>query len=122
VCDVTTAMPMIRNGRLRPLAVTTGKRVLGLEQVPTLAEARLPGFDFAGWMAFAAPTGTPASVLQRFNRDLDAVLLDKDVAARLQAIGPITEGAGTLEQTAAFVQGEHARWSKLIRDLGIQPE
>ena len=112
---------MVKTGRLRPLAVTTAQRVTGWESVPPVADT-LPGFDYAGWIGIVAPAGTPAAAIQRFNRDLDAVLGDKDIAARLLAIGPITDGAGTPEQMATFLQAEHARWSKLTQDIGILPE
>jgi tripartite-type tricarboxylate transporter receptor subunit TctC len=69
-----------------------------------------------------APAGTPAAVIQRFNRDLDAVLSDKDMAAKILAVGPIPEGAGTPEQMAAFLQAEHTRWAKLTQDIGVLPE
>lgn len=121
VSDVPSTAQMVKTGRLRPLAVTTAQRVVGWESVPPIAET-LPGFDYAGWIGIVAPAGTPAAAIQRFNRDLDAVLSDKDIAARLLAIGPITEGAGTPEQMSAFLQAEHARWSKLTQDIGILPE
>lgn len=121
VSDAPSAAAMIKAGRLRPLAVTTARRVAGWDNVPPLADA-LPGFDYAGWLAIVAPAGTPAAAIQRFNRDLDAVLLDKEMAARIAAIGPVTEGAGTVEQTGAFLQAEHARWSRIVRDLGVLPE
>jgi tripartite-type tricarboxylate transporter receptor subunit TctC len=119
--DVPAAIQMIRAGRLRPLAVTTAKRVAGLEAVPSIADT-LPGFDFAGWLVIVAPAGTPAAVVQRANRDLDSILTDKDIAARLLAIGPITEGAGTVEQTAAFLRQEHERWGNVTKVVGILPE
>ncbi|HSV46245.1 MAG TPA: tripartite tricarboxylate transporter substrate binding protein, partial [Ramlibacter sp.] len=121
VSDVPAVNQMVKAGRLRPLAVTTAKRVAGWDSTPSFSEV-LPGFDYAGWIAIVAPTGTPAAAIQRFNRDLEAILSDKDVAARLLAIGPMTEGAGTPEQMAAFLQREHARWSTLSKDIGILPE
>lgn len=121
ISDVPAAAQMVKAGRLRPLAVTTAKRVAGWESVPAIAEV-LPGFDYAGWVGIVAPVGTPAAAIQRFNRDLDAVLVDKDMAARLLAIGPITEGAGSPEQMGAFLQAEHTRWATLTRDIGILPE
>lgn len=101
--------------------MTTAQRVVGWETVPPVAET-LSGFDYAGWIGIVAPAGTPAAAIQRFNRDLDAVLSDKDIAARLLAIGPITDGTGTPQQMNAFLQAEHARWSKLTQDIGILPE
>jgi tripartite-type tricarboxylate transporter receptor subunit TctC len=119
--DVPALIQMIKAGRIRPIAVTTAKRVAGLENVASFSEV-LPGFDYAGWQAIVAPVGTPASAIQRFNRDLDAVLSDKDMAAKILAVGPITEGAGTPEQMAAFLQAEHTRWARLTKDIGILPE
>jgi tripartite-type tricarboxylate transporter receptor subunit TctC len=103
------------------VAVTTAKRVVGWENVPPIAE-KVPGFDYAGWIGIVAPVGTPAAAVQRFNRDLDAVLSDKDMAGRLLAIGPVTEGAGTVDQMGGFLQAEHLRWAKLTKDLNILPE
>jgi len=119
--DVPALIQMIKAGRLRAIAVTTAKRVAGLENVPSIGEV-IPGFDYAGFMAIVAPAATPAAAIQRFNRDLDGVLSDPEMAAKLLAVGPITEGAGTPEQMAAFLQAEHARWAKLTKELGILPE
>lgn len=121
VSDVPSIAQMVKAGRLRPLAVTTAKRIVGWENVPALAET-LPGFDYAGWVGIVAPAKTPAAAIQRFNRDLDAVLSDKDMAQRLLDIGPITEGAGTVDQMADFLAAEHARWARLATDLNILPE
>lgn len=121
VSDVPSVTQMAKSGRLRMLAVTTGKRINGWESVPAIAET-LPGFDYAGWIGIVAPANTPVAMLRQFNQGLDAVLSDKEMAARLLSIGPITEGAGTIEQMASFLDNEHARWSKLTKDLNILPE
>jgi len=89
--------------------------------VPPLADL-IPGFDYAGWLGIVAPAGTPAAAIQRFNRDLDAVLADKEMAARILNIGPITEGAGSTDQMAAFLRQEHERWSNVTKVVGILPE
>jgi tripartite-type tricarboxylate transporter receptor subunit TctC len=119
--DLPAVAQMVKSGRLRPLAVSTAKRAAGFESTPSFGDL-LPGFDYAGWQAVVAPAGTPAAVIQRFNRDLDAVLSDKDMAAKILAVGPIPEGAGTPEQMAAFLQAEHTRWAKLTQDIGVLPE
>lgn len=121
VSDMPSVVQMFKAGRLRPLAVSTAKRVSGLENVPPLADL-IPGFDYAGWLAIVAPTGTPAAALQRFNRDLDAVLSDRDMAAKILAIGPITEGAGSTEQVSAFLRKEDERWGHVTKVVGILPE
>ena len=121
MCDIPSASQMVKQGRLRAIAVTTAKRVAGWGDVAPLAET-LPGFDFAGWMAIVAPTGTPEPAIRRFNSDLDAYLRDPEVAARILTIGPITEGAGPPEQLASFLAAEHTRWSQLTQEIGVLPE
>lgn len=121
LCDVPSVSQMVKGGRMRPLAVTTAKRISGWETVPAVAETAA-GFDFAGWIGVVAPANTPAAAVRQFNQALDAVLKDKEMAARLLAIGPMTEGAGIVEQMAAFLEAEHSRWFKLSKDLNIQPD
>ena len=121
VADIASTAQLVKQGQLRMLAVTSGQPVAGYENVPRLAE-KLPGFDMVGWFAIVAPTGTPPAAIQRFSHDLDAVLRDKDVAERIHAAGPMTEGAGTPEQLAAFLKAEHERWSGITKEIGILPE
>ena len=114
-------LPFLKRGELRPLAVSSGKRVRGLEDVPTLAET-YPGFEYVGWFALLAPTGTPAAIVQKANRDVDKVLTDPEVAQRLFDLGLVNEGAGTPESLAEFLRAERDRWAKLVKDIGLQPE
>ncbi len=113
--------PYLKRGDLRPIAVTAARRVPGLEQVPTLAET-YPGFEYVGWYVLFAPVGTPAKAVQRVNRDVDRVLTDAEVVSRVREMGQVTDGAGTPETTAKFISAERARWSKTMRDIGLQPE
>jgi tripartite-type tricarboxylate transporter receptor subunit TctC len=121
VADIASTGQLVKQGQLRMLAVTSEKRVPGWDNVPAVAE-KLPGFDMVGWLAIVAPIGTPPAAIQRVNRDLDAALRDKDVAERIHAAGPITEGAGTPEQLGAFLRAEHQRWAAITKDIGILPE
>ncbi len=114
-------LPFIKRGELRPLAVSAGKRVRGLEEVPTLSET-YPGFEYVGWFALLAPTGTPPGVIQRANRDMDRVLTDPEVAQRLFDLGLVNEGAGTPESLHEFLRAERERWGKLVKEIGLQPE
>jgi tripartite-type tricarboxylate transporter receptor subunit TctC len=114
-------LPFLKRGDLRPLAVSAGKRVRGLEDVPTLAET-WPGFEYVGWFALLAPTGTPAAIVQKANRDVDKVLNDPDVAQRLYDLGLVNEGAGTPDSLNEFLRAERERWTKLVKDIGLQPE
>jgi len=114
-------LPFLKRGDLRPLAVSAGKRVRGLEDVPTLSET-YPGFEYVGWFALLAPTGTPAAVIQRVNREMDKVLAEPEIAQRLFDFGLVNEGAGTPESLNEFLRAERERWSKLVKEIGLQPE
>lgn len=114
-------LPFLKRGDLRALAVSSGKRVRGLEEVPTLAET-YPGFEYAGWFALLAPAGTPAAIVQRVNREMERVLADPDIAKRLYDLGLVNEGAGTPESLNEFLRAERDRWARLVKNIGLQPE
>jgi tripartite-type tricarboxylate transporter receptor subunit TctC len=113
--------PYLKRGDLRPLAVTSGKRVTGLESVPAMVES-YPGFEYVGWFALVAPAGTPEAIVRKVNADVNAVLAKEDVQKRLLELGAINEGAGSPEQLAQFFRDERARWAKLVKDIKLQPE
>lgn len=114
-------MRFLTSGQLRPIAVSGRGRVPELPDVPTIS-ATYPGFEYEGWHALVAPTGTPPEIVQRVNRDMDKVLRDPEIVKRLADLGSITEGAGTPEALGQYLGAERARWTKLVRDVGIQPE
>jgi tripartite-type tricarboxylate transporter receptor subunit TctC len=113
--------PFIKRGDLRPIAVTSSKRVSGLERVPTMAES-YPGFEYVGWFAVVAPTGTPEPIVRKVNADVNAVLAGADIQKRLLELGAINEGPGSPEQLAQFFKEERIRWAKLVKDINLQPE
>ncbi len=121
VADVASTAALVRQGRLRYLAVTAGKRVAGWDQVPALSES-LPGFEMVGWFAVVAPAGTPAAIVQRMNKEINTLLGDADVAQRMATIGPIAESMGASEQTGAFLNLEHQRWTSAAQEIGLLPE
>jgi len=121
VADLASTAGLVKSGKLRLLAVSSAQRVAGFEQVPTIAES-LPGFDMVGWFAIVAPTGTPTAVVQRVNRDVNAVLADKGVAERIAGIGPIVDASMGVEQVAAFLRSEHQNWGAATKEIGLLPE
>jgi tripartite-type tricarboxylate transporter receptor subunit TctC len=121
VADLASTAQLVRQGRLRILAVTSGKRVAGWEQVPALAEM-LPNFEMIGWFAVVAPAGTPAAVVARLNKEINALLADADMAQRMLAIGPMAEPMGSPEQLGSFLSREHERWSEVAKEIGLLPE
>jgi tripartite-type tricarboxylate transporter receptor subunit TctC len=121
VADVASTAQLVRQGRLRMLAVTTGKRIPAWSQVPSLAEV-IPGFDMSGWFTIVAPTGTPPAAINRMHKEINALLADKDMAERILNVGPIAEPLASPELVAAFLQDEHQRWSGAAKEIGLLPE
>jgi tripartite-type tricarboxylate transporter receptor subunit TctC len=121
VQSAASVVRFVRGGQLRALGVGSRVRIPGLEDVPPIADT-LPGFEYDGWHAVVAPTGTPAEIVERMNRDMDRVLKDPEIVKKLEDLGPITQGAGTPGEFAEFLRAERERWAKLVREVGIQPE
>lgn len=121
VADLASTAALARQGKLRVLATTSARRVAGWEQVPSLTET-WPGFDMVGWFAVVAPAGTPPPLVDRANRDINALLNDKDVADRIATIGPIVDGSMGVAQVGAFLHAESARWAEIAKEIGILPE
>jgi len=119
--NLTTAMPYIKQGRLRALAVTSEKRVAALPDVPTMIESGLPGFVVTPWWGIFAPAGTPKPIIQKLNHDIVAVLNSKEVREFLTAQATDVVG-NTPEEFATFVRGEAARWGEVVRASGAKPD
>ncbi len=118
---IPTIAAVVQRGQLRALAVSSPKRLPELPDVPTFSET-LPGFEFNGWFAVVAPTGTPRAAIQRMNLEFNRTLLDGEMEQRLRALGVYTEGTGTPEEIDAFLKSERALWSGVVRELKIEPE
>ena len=113
--------PQVRAGKLRPLAVTSRERLTSLPEVPTMAEAGLPGFEFVSWMGVAAPAATPPAIVQRLNAELVKALRTSEARQWFEAQGAVAVGDAP-EQFAAFIRAEHARWGAVVREAGIRAE
>jgi len=117
----SSAMPQIKAGKLRPLAVTTAKRSAELPNVPTLAEAGFPGFEMTTWYGLFVTGGTPKPIVDRLSAELDRILRMPDVQAKLRGLGG-EPGGMTPEQFAEMNRAEYERMGKLIRDANIKAE
>jgi len=115
------AAPMVKARRIRALAVGGSHRLPSMPDVPTFAEAGLPGFDPYDWKAILGPKGIPQDIVNRLNSELNAIVKDKDFAAVLEADGSVPLG-GTPSDLAALIKSDIERWRKLIRDRKIQVE
>ena len=111
----------VKAGKLRPIAVASQKRIASLPNVPTFAEAGVPGFEVVSWQAIFAPAGTPKPIVQRLNKEIASILKQPDVQARLDDLG-VDPAAGPPEQLAEFQKAEIAKWSKVVKAAGVKVE
>jgi tripartite-type tricarboxylate transporter receptor subunit TctC len=118
---VTALTPQVQAGTLRPLAVTTATRVPSVPDVPTMAEAGVPGFDASSWGGFLVPTGTPKDIVAKLNEGINAALAVPEVKNKLAAVGIAVVG-GTPEEFGRFIQAEMTRWAKVAQDAKISVE
>lgn len=117
--SITSARPHIESGKLRALGVTTAKRSKTLPNVPTLAEAGLPGYEVSPWFAVFMPAATPKDIVAKVNSALLEAMKDPDVVKRFETIGAEPVGS-TPEEMAQHLARESERWTKLIQERGIK--
>jgi tripartite-type tricarboxylate transporter receptor subunit TctC len=114
-----SALPHVKAGRLRVLAITTAKRSPALPEVPTVAEAGLPGFEVTGWFGLMAPAGTDAAQVARLNAELNRAIASAEVRARFASLG-LEPMSSTPQQFGALVQAEIAKWGKVVKEAGVR--
>ena len=117
--SITSARPHIESGKLRALGLTTAKRSKSLPNVPTLAEAGLPGYEVSPWFAVFMPAATPKDIVAKVNAALLEAMKDPDVVKRFETIGAEPVGS-TPEEMAQHLARESERWTKLIQERGIK--
>jgi len=119
--SIASGMPHIQGGKVRGLAVTSAQRSPALPNVPTVAESGFPGFEANGWLGIFVPNGTPPAVVAKLNAEIGKVMQMPEVKAKLLESG-VEARTSTPEQLGALVQGETAKWGKIIADAGIKAE
>jgi tripartite-type tricarboxylate transporter receptor subunit TctC len=119
--DLTTGMPHVKAGTLRALAVTRLQRSTLIPELPTLDEAGVTGFDMDSWAGIFAPAGTPAEIVTLLNKELRKIIDNPEVKSNLGKAG-FEAFSSSPEELGDFVKIQLAKWSKMIRDAGIQPE
>jgi tripartite-type tricarboxylate transporter receptor subunit TctC len=117
---VPTVLQHIKSGTLRALAVTADKRLAYLPDLPTIAESGFPGYEINSWQGVFAPAGTPQDVILKINGEIVRMLSAPDVRERMSHEGADPVGS-TPEEFSKRVASELAKWSKLVKDIGMAP-
>ena len=112
-------VPHVKSGKLRALGITSGKRLGGMPDIPTVAESGLPGYEAYGWFGMAAPARTPPAVLAAINNAVNKALQLPEMKSRLAELGA-EPGNYTPGEFLAFIRRENAKWDKLIKDQNIE--
>jgi tripartite-type tricarboxylate transporter receptor subunit TctC len=116
-----TGLPLVKAGTVRGLAVSGSSRASAAPQIPTLAEAGVPGFEVLGWYGVFAPAGTPPEIVRRLNADVSAVMALPEIRSQMQGQGADAMSA-TPDAFARYVRAETVKWGKVVRDSGARVE
>ena len=121
MCDLPPALPLIRDKKLKAFGVASATRIALAPDIPTIAEAGLPGYAASGWFSVVAPAGTPRAIIERLNQAITVHFARPEVQDRLALIG-MRALSGTPEDLARHAAAERARWGQVAKDAGITPE
>ena len=119
--NMPPSLPLIRDGRVRPIAVTTAQRLSAFPDLPTVAETGVPGYEVSTWFALFAPAATPEPVVQRLNREFAVALADADIRDKLMAQGYTING-GSSQELGALVRAELVKWARVVKESGAKVE
>jgi tripartite-type tricarboxylate transporter receptor subunit TctC len=117
--EVGTVMPQIKAGKLRALAVTSGRRSLGSPEWPTIAESGLPGFDVTSWNGVLVPAGTPRPIIDRLNAEFNKVLAMPEIRQAMLERGYEPVG-GDPARFSQHIRSETAKWGPVVKQIGLQ--
>ena len=115
------ALPHLKSGKLRALAVTSARRTRAAPELPTVAESGFPGYEANNWLGLLVPAGTPAPIILRLNREIVKIFEQPDVRERLSAQGGEAE-TGSPEKFADYIRAEIRKWAQVVKDSGAQVE
>lgn len=118
---VTVALPQIKAGKVKAVAVTSAKRSAQLPDVPTLAESGVPGFDVSSWQALYLPAGTPPAIVAKLNAEVQKIVAQPEVKAKMESLG-LEYAPNSPAQFTEFQKAEQARWAKVIKDGNVKPD
>jgi tripartite-type tricarboxylate transporter receptor subunit TctC len=116
----TASLSLMREGKIRPIAVTSLTRAPFLPDVPTIAESGYPGYDVTGWFGLFAPPGTPVAVIDKLNRETVRIMTRPDIREKLEGLG-IVPLVNTPAEFGVLIKKEAAFWAQMIKNTGIKP-
>ena len=119
--NMPSSLPLVREGKLRALGVTSLKRAAAAPEIPTIAESGLPGFEAVSWFALFAPAGTPTPIVDKLQAEVSKILKSGDISRRLIDIGLEPVGS-TADELAAYQRSEITKWAKVVKDSGARAE
>ena len=119
--NIMTAQPNIKAGRVKAIAISSSTRSPLAPELPTVAEAGLPGFQSVVWFGLLGPAGLPKPIVDRVNAEMNKTLALPDVKARFAQMG-FDQAGGTPANFAQVIQRDAEKWSKVIKDAGVKPE
>jgi tripartite-type tricarboxylate transporter receptor subunit TctC len=118
-CDLAPAVPLIKDGKVRALGISSATRFVTLPEVPPIAEAGVPGFDAVAWLMLVAPAGTPPALVDKLHAEAKAAVATPDVAQQLIGLGVIPISSPPPAELARYVKSEVARWGKVVQQAGL---
>jgi tripartite-type tricarboxylate transporter receptor subunit TctC len=117
--DVPPVLPLIREGKMRALGISSITRVPAAPELTPLAEVGVPGYDAGGWLMFAAPAATPKEIVQKLHFEMKSITATPEIQQRFTTMGLVPIDSPPVEQLQRFVVSEIERWGKVIRSAGI---
>jgi tripartite-type tricarboxylate transporter receptor subunit TctC len=119
IVEFPASLNLIRDGKMRPLGVSSTARVAAAPEIAPLAEVGVPGYEAGGWLMMTAPADTPKEIVARLHSELKAVGADPDVRRQINEMGQVPIDTPPIERLQAYVASEIARWGKIMREAGI---
>jgi len=121
IVPISVTSAQIKAGTVRPLAVVSSKRFAGVPDVPTVAEAGVPGFEADSWVALLAPAGTPTAIVRKISTDLASIIMTPESKKFMEEKGMVSVGSSP-ERLGIFLKSEIDRWGKVVKESGVMPE